>query len=145
MSKPFTNPTIGQIPCAQRNCSLIMEVKKYASRTDDPKLQRYTGKLYAVCPAGHRTNDQDYILDHPGAVSGAPAAPPETVAAPALKIEKTPQNTADLKTTASPALDTGKSMQPMQPLLPPAKKGFFSSIFDDDKPAQSKPQPTIFD
>ena len=121
------NPTIGRIPCSQRNCSQQMEVKKYAQRTSDPKMQRYAGKLYAVCPAGHRTNDQEYILEQPGAVSASKASEP----APARSAE-IPQKPAEIiaPATAPAAVAAAK------------KKPFFPTLLDDD---DDKPAPTLLD
>ena len=93
--------SLGKIPCAHRNCEELAEVRKYASRSDDPKKQRFTGKLFAVCPLRHRTDDQEYILNFNWDTGAATQEKPAQETAPAQAV-KTPEKPAPapLTTTA---------------------------------------------
>lgn len=96
--------SLGKIPCAHRNCDELAEVRRFASRSDDPKKQRFTGKLYAVCPLRHRTDDQEYILNFnwDTAAAAEKTPPPATVETPAPpQAVKTPEKPAPAPLTTS--------------------------------------------
>lgn len=66
MAKPKNQP-IGELQCPFAGCTEKALIYKYRQRSDDPKMMRFAGRLYCVCPRKHRCEDADYILDQKGA------------------------------------------------------------------------------
>lgn len=52
---------IGSVLCAHRECSEHADIYRYAERAKSAAARRFAGRLYAVCPAGHRCEDQRYL------------------------------------------------------------------------------------
>lgn len=101
----MANEVIGKVPCPHRGCELEADVRKFATRTDDQKRQRFGGKMYCKCGAGHRSEDQEYILENAeiwGSEKGSAAPAVAAVKPPAVPAVKPAEKSA-------PALEPAKS------------------------------------
>lgn len=85
------NKPIGEVTCPHRTCDLKASVYKFRTRATQVWAQRRAGKLYSACRAGHRCEDQDYLLEHAtiwGAERSGASAPEADESAPVRTPEK---------------------------------------------------------
>lgn len=88
------NAPIGDVACPHRTCDEKASVFKFRTRAKEPWAQRRAGKLYSACPAGHRCEDQDYLLENAtiwGAEKSGDSAPAADRSAP---VQTAPERTS---------------------------------------------------
>lgn len=103
------NAPIGDVACPHRTCDEKASVFKFRTRAKETWAQRRAGKLYSACPAGHRCEDQDYLLENAtiwGAEKSGDSAPAADRSAPVKNAEKpvsAPVQAAPERTSPAPA------------------------------------------
>lgn len=126
----MANPQIGTCPCPFKNCNETMAVKRFATRTDDPRHQRKGGKLYADCLVhGRIGNDasratQEYLLEKSDLWAPDEIETQRTAAAAADLERKRAailQRPAPASTSSAPAVKTAKTTAPTSSSSAPKK------------------------
>ena len=103
------SPAVGESECPLKNCKDTATVHRYRETATDPKLRRFAGKLYCICPTHGRVENQEFLLermkwydgkkDASDASPPAPKAPAPPVKAPPVPPAKTPEKQAPAPVT----------------------------------------------
>jgi hypothetical protein len=101
---------VGSSECPIKKCTLSVPVYRYRGASTDDKRRRFAGRLYCVCPAHGRVENQEFLLENitwhanekpPADAGAATTAATTTRPTPAAAPRRPPSTPAQPSTPAA--------------------------------------------
>jgi hypothetical protein len=119
------NEPVGDCECPIKGCTKSVAVHKYRDASGDPLKRRFAGRLYCICEAHGRVENQEFLLEY--------MTWRNQNAAPVAALQDESRTPAQAPVTPAKAPEPSESKTPAKPapapVVTPAKPHWLPEFF----------------